>query len=73
MEYTEARDLIRHLSATLSNDLDGLVKGSKAAHKRYCQAIRPVLAGLLGRNPSTLEVESASREQGYEEAVEKYG
>ena len=69
MEYIEARDLIRDLDAALVRDLDKLALGQDAARKRYCQAIKPVLAGLLGREPTKQEVLLASMEHGYETAV----
>ena len=69
MEYIEARDLIRNLEAAIVRDLDKLALGQDAANKRFCNAIKPVLAGLLGREPTKQEVFLASMEHGYERAV----
>jgi hypothetical protein len=62
MEFIEARDLIRHLDAVFCNEIDGLAMGRKASRKRYCDAIRPILAELIGRKPTANEVLTTSQE-----------
>lgn len=60
MNVEEAIAIVRQLQFTVAGDIEGLIKGQKAANQRLDKAAEAVLSELIGRKPTTEELKQST-------------
>ena len=60
MEAEEAIAIVRQLQFTVAGEIEGLIKGQKAANQRLDKAAEAVLSELIGRKPTTEELKQST-------------
>ena len=60
MNVEEAIAIVRQLQFTVAGDIEGLIKGQKAANQRLDKAAEAVLSGLIGRKPTKEELKQST-------------
>ena len=56
MNVEEAIAIVRQLQFTVAGEIEGLIKGQKAANQRLDKAAEAVLSELIGRKPTKEEL-----------------
>ena len=60
MNVEEAIAIVRQLQFTVAGDIEGLIKGQKAANQRLDKAAEAVLTELIGRKPTKEELKQST-------------
>ena len=60
MEAEEAIAIVRQLQFTVAGEIEGLIKGQKAANQRLDKAAEVVLSELIGRKPTKEELKQST-------------
>ena len=60
MEAEEAIAIVRQLQFTVAGEIEGLIKGQKAANQRLDKAAEAVLSELIGRKPTKEELKQST-------------
>ena len=60
MNVEEAIAIVRQLQFTVAGEIEGLIKGQKAANQRLDKAAEAVLSELIGRKPTKEELKQST-------------